>query len=169
MLSAKRVLYIANVDEEDLLGESEPVQRVRRHAEATEGAVVPVCAKIESELVELDESDRAEMLESLGMNEPALHSVARAAYDLLGLRSFFTAGPKEIRAWTIPIGATAPEAAGVIHSDFQRGFIRAEVYHVDDLVAHGSEAAIKAAGKMRLEGKNYIVQDGDVCHFLFNV
>jgi len=169
MLTAKGVLYIANVDEDDLLGDSPPVRQVRAHAEAVGGAVVPVCAKIESELVELDEADRAEMLESLGMNEPALHTVARAAYELLGLRSFFTAGPKEIRAWTIPIGATAAEAAGVIHTDFQRGFIRAEVYHVDDLVEHRSEAAIKAAGRMRLEGKNYTVQDGDVCHFLFNV
>ena len=169
MLTAKRVLFIANVDEDDLAGGSEAVRRVRAHAEATGGAVSTVCAKIESELIELDESDRAEMLESLGMTEPALHAVARAAYELLGLQSFYTAGPKEIRAWTIPAGATAPEAAGVIHSDFQRGFIRAEVYHVDDLVEHKSEAAIKAAGKLRLEGKNYVMRDGDVCHFLFNV
>jgi ribosome-binding ATPase YchF (GTP1/OBG family) len=103
------------------------------------------------------------------MTEPALASVARATYHLLGLQSFFTAGEKEIRAWPVPIGATAPQAAGVIHSDFERGFIRAEIYSVDDLVAHKSEAAIKSAGKLRLEGKTYVMQNGDVCHFLFNV
>jgi hypothetical protein len=130
---------------------------------------VRVCAKIEAELVELAPDDRAEMLESLGMDEPALHAVARAAYRLLGLQSFFTAGPKEIRAWTAPAGATAPEAAGVIHTDFERGFIRAEIYSVDDLAEHRTEAAIKAAGKLRSEGKGYVMQDGDVCHFLFNV
>jgi len=169
LITAKRVLYVANVDEDDVLGESEAVGQVRAYAAEHGGSVVPVCAKIESELIELEEADRAEMLASLGMSEPALATVARAAYELLGLESFFTAGPKEIRAWTMPAGSTAPQAAGVIHSDFERGFIRAEVYHVQDLVDHGSEAAIKAAGKLRLEGKNYVVQDGDVCHFLFNV
>ncbi len=169
LLTAKQILYIANVDEDNLHGQSPLVQRVREYAQANGGAVVPVCAKIEAELVELDEVDRQEMLESLGMDEPALAAVARAIYQLLGLQSFFTAGPKEIRAWTIPAGATAPQAAGVIHSDFERGFIRAEVYHADDLVRHQSEAAIKSAGKMRSEGKAYVMQDGDVCHFLFNI
>jgi len=169
LITAKRVLFIANVDESDPTGEGPLVQRVRAYAAEHGGAVVPVCARIESELSELDEADRAEMLDSLGMTEPALATVARAAYDLLGLQSFYTAGPKEIRAWAIEQGATAPEAAGVIHTDMQRGFIRAEIYHVDDLVAHGSEAAIKAAGKLRVEGKNYVMQDGDVCHFLFNL
>ncbi len=169
LITAKRVLYIANVDESDPTGENPLVGRVRAYAAEHGGAVVPVCAKIESELIELDEADREEMLQSLGMTEPALATVAHAAYDLLGLQSFYTAGPKEVRAWTIPAGATAPEAAGVIHTDIQRGFIRAEVYHVEDLVAHGSEAAIKSAGKLRLEGKNYSMQDGDVAHFLFNV
>jgi GTP-binding protein YchF len=169
LITGKRVLYVANVDEDDLAGEGEPVRRVREYAEAQGGRVVPVCAKIESELAELDEADRAEMLDSLGMDEPVLARVAREIQQLLGLQSFFTAGPKEIRAWTVPIGATAPQAAGAIHSDFERGFIRAEVYQVEDLVKHGSEAAIKAAGAMRLEGKNYVVQEADVCHFLFNV
>jgi len=131
--------------------------------------VVPVCAKLDAELKELDESERAEMLEALGLAEPALNVLARAAYELLGLQSYFTAGIKETRAWTIPIGATGPQAAGVIHSDFERGFIRVEVYSVDDLVEHKTEVAIRAAGKMRVEGKSYIMQDGDVCHFLFNV
>ena len=169
LITAKRVLYVANVDEDDLHGESEYVQRVRDRAEAEDGTVVPVCAKLESELAELDEADRAELLESVGLEEPALHVLARESYKLLGLQSFFTAGPKEVRAWTIPIGATGPQAAGVIHSDFERGFIRVEVYSVHDLDKLKSEKAIKEAGKMRIEGKDYIVQDGDVCHFLFNV
>lgn len=169
LITAKPVLYVANVDESDLLGRGPFVQKVRDHAASEGGQVVPVCAKIESELSELDEQDRQEMLESLGLAEPALAAVARGAYTLLGLHSFFTAGPKEIRAWTIAQGATAPQAAGVIHSDFERGFIRVEVYSVDDLEKHKSEAAIKAAGRLRVEGKSYVMQDGDVCHFLFNV
>ncbi|HMO49954.1 MAG TPA: redox-regulated ATPase YchF [Kiritimatiellia bacterium] len=167
-LTAKKILYVANVDEQSLGGNAY-VDDVRAYAEKNGGEVVVVCAKIESELAELEEADRNEMLASLGMVEPALASVARAAYHLLGLQSFFTAGPKEIRAWPVPVGATAPQAAGVIHSDFERGFIRAEIYSVADLEAHASEAAIKSAGKLRLEGKTYIMQDGDVCHFLFNV
>lgn len=169
LLTAKRVLYVANVDESDPMGEGPMVQAVRERADAEGGVVVPVCAKIESELAELDEADRVEMLESLGLEEPALAALARAAYALLGLQSFFTAGPKEIRAWTVPIGATAPQAAGVIHTDFERGFIRAEVYAVEDLEQHKTEPAIRAAGKLRVEGKSYITRDGDVCHFLFNV
>jgi GTP-binding protein YchF len=168
-LTMKKVLYVANVDENDLHGEGELVQRVRDRAQAEGGAVVPVCAKLESELAELDEADRGELLESVGLTEPALAALAREAYRLLGLQSYFTAGPKEIRAWTIPIGAKGPQAAGVIHSDFERGFIRAEVYQVDDLVQFKTEAAIRAAGKMRTEGKEYVLHDGDVCHFLFNV
>jgi GTP-binding protein YchF len=171
-ITAKRVLYVANVDESDLHGEGELVKRVRERAEAEGGApgsVVPVCAKLESELAELDKADRKELLESVGLEEPALHALARASYKLLGLQSYFTAGPKEVRAWTIPIGATGPQAAGVIHSDFERGFIRVEVYSVDDLDKYKSEKAIKEAGKMRIEGKEYVMRDGDVCHFLFNV
>ena len=168
-ITAKRVLYIANVDENDLQGESPLVQVVRDRAQAENGEVVPVCAKLESELAELDKDDQQELLESVGLTEPALCSLARAAYKLLGLQSYFTAGPKEIRAWTIPVGATGPQAAGVIHTDFERGYIRAEVYSVTDLDNLKTEPAIRAAGKMRTEGKDYIMQDSDVVHFLFNV
>ena len=168
-LSAKPVLYMANVDDNDLKGEGPLVQKVREKAKAEGGHVVPVCARLESELAELEDKDRLELLESVGLPEPALAALSRAAYRLLGLQSYFTAGPKEIRAWTIPIGATAPQAAGVIHSDFERGFIRAEVYSVADLEKHKTEAAIKAAGKMRIEGKSYVMHDSDIVHFLFNV
>ncbi len=169
LLTLKKILYVANVDESDIHGQSPLVNQVRTYAQERGGKVVPICAKIESELAELDETDRQELLEALGMSEPALFTMTRAIYQLLGLHSFFTAGPKEIRAWPIPVGATAPQAAGEVHSDFEKGFIRAEVFQVDDLVQHGSEATIRSAGKMRLEGKSYVVQDGDVCHFLFNV
>ncbi|MCC7192539.1 MAG: redox-regulated ATPase YchF [Phycisphaeraceae bacterium] len=169
LITSKSVLYVANVDETDLHGEGPLVMKVRERAKAEGGHVVPVCAKLESELAELDAKDRQEMLESVGLTEPALSSLAREAYKLLGLQSYFTAGPKEIRAWTIPVGATAPQAAGVIHTDFERGFIRAEIYSVSDLEQYKSEAAIKAAGKLRVEGKAYVMRDGDVCHFLFNV
>lgn len=169
LITAKKVLYVANVQEDDIHGEGKLVQVVRDRAKQEGGAVVPVCGKLESELAELGEADRKEMLASLGLHEPALSSLARAAYQLLGLQSFFTSGPKEIRAWTIPVGATAPQAAGVIHTDFERGFIRAEIYTLDDLKQYKSEAAIKAAGKMRAEGKSYVMQDGDITHFLFNV
>ena len=168
-LTGKPVLYVANVDESDLAGSGPLVQRVRDRADAEGGQVVAVCARLEAEIAELDEADRKEMLESVGLAEPALAVLARATYRLLGYQSYFTAGPKEVRAWTIPIGATAPQAAGVIHSDFERGFIRAEVYSVDDLVQYESEKAIRDAGKLRVEGKNYVMRDGDVCHFLFNV
>ena len=168
-LTAKPVLYVANVDEDDLAGESEPVQRVRQRAADEGGEVVPVCAKIEADLAELDPEDRGEMLEAVGLEEPALAKLARAAYTLLGLQSFFTAGPEEVRAWTIPRGSTAPQAAGAIHSDFERGFIRAEVYSVEDLDQYKTEKAIREAGKLRVEGKAYVMRDADVCHFLFNV
>ncbi len=131
--------------------------------------MVPVCGKLESELAELDEKDRGEMLSAMDLKEPALATLAREAYRLLGLQSYFTSGPKEIRAWTVPVGATAPQAAGVIHTDFEKGFIRAEVYTLKDLSQFKTEAAIKSAGKMRAEGKSYVMQDGDVVHFLFNV
>ncbi len=168
-ITSKRVLYVANVGEEDLTGTNPRVEKVQQHA-ATEGSeVVKVVARLEAEIAELDEPDRTEMLQSVGLEEPALAALARAAYKLLGLQSYFTAGPKEIRAWTVPVGATAPQAAGVIHTDFERGFIRAEIYSVDDLVQFQSEKAIREAGKMRLEGKSYVMQDSDVCHFLFNV
>src|SRR4051812_4173107 len=168
-LTSKRVLYVANVGEDDLAGTNPRVEQVRRHAAAEGSEMVKVVARLEAEIAELDEPDRTEMLISVGLEEPALAALARAAYRLLGLQSFFTAGPKEIRAWTIPTGATAPQAAGVIHTDFERGFIRAEVYSVEDLVQFRSEKAIREAGKMRLEGKSYVMHDSDVCHFLFNV
>jgi ribosome-binding ATPase YchF (GTP1/OBG family) len=144
-------------------------RKVRAFAVAEGAEVVPVCAKIESELGQLDEAERQEMLEGLGLKEPALLSLSHAAYKLLGLQSYFTAGEKEVRAWTIPVGATAPQAAGVIHSDFEKGFIRAEIYTVADLEQHKTEKAIKEAGRMRVEGKDYVMKDGDICHFLFNV
>jgi len=169
LITTKPILYVANVDEADVLGEGALCNAVREHAEREGSEVVPVCAKIEAELAELDEDDRAEMLADYGMDEPALHKLARAAYRLLGVQSFYTAGPKEIRAWTVPEASKAPQAAGVIHTDFERGFIRAEVYSVDDLTELKSEKAIKDAGRMRIEGKEYVMRDGDVCHFLFNV
>jgi len=168
MLTGKRVLYVANVGEDDVLGQGPLATKVRERAAKEGMEVVPVCAKIESELGELSPADKQEMLESLGMKEPALSTLARAAYRLLGLQSFFTAGPQEVRAWTIPQGATAPQAAGVIHTDFEKGFIRAEIYSVADLEAWKSEKAIREAGKLRTEGKAYVMRDSDVCHFLFN-
>ncbi len=169
MITAKPTLYVANVDEAQLGHEGELVARVRSHAASSGGHVVVVCAKIESELAELAPSDRAEMLESMGMKEPALATVVRGTYDLLGLQSYFTAGEKEVRAWTIEKGFTAPQAAGVIHTDFERGFIRAEIYTLTDLEKFGSEKAIREAGKLRAEGKSYVMHDGDITHFLFNV
>ena len=169
LITAKPVLYVANVDEDDLHGEGPLVQPVRQRAEDEEGMVVCVCAKLEAELAELSGEDQKEMLEGVGLDEPALAVLARATFRLLGLHSFFTAGPKEVRAWTIPVGATAPQAAGTIHSDFERGFIRAEVYSVDDLVELKTEKTIRDKGRMRVEGKGYVMRDSDVCHFLFNV
>jgi len=168
-ITAKPILYIANVDENDVNGKSELTAKVREHADNEGSVVVPVCAKVESELAEFDDDDKREMLADYGLEEPALNAMARAVYTLLGLQSFYTAGPKEIRAWTVPIGSKAPQAAGVIHSDFERGFIRAEVYSVSDLEELKTEKAIKDAGRMRVEGKEYVMQDADVCHFLFNV
>lgn len=169
LMTAKPILYVANVDEDDLAGEGPLVQKVREYAAKTGADVVPVCARLESELAEIEEEDRQEMLESVGLTEPALAALARAAYHTLGLQSYFTAGEKEVRAWTVPIGATAPQGAGVIHTDFERGFIRAEIYTLDDLEEFKTEKDIRAAGKLRVEGKTYVMQDGDICHFLFNV
>ncbi|MDA0659575.1 MAG: redox-regulated ATPase YchF [Planctomycetota bacterium] len=169
LMTAKPVLFVANVDENDLAGTGPLVQQVRNYAARIGAGVVPVCAKLEAEIAELDEADQQETLESLGLAEPALAVLAREAYRTLGLHSYFTAGEKEVRAWTIPIGATAPQAAGVIHSDFERGFIRAEVYGLAELETYHNEKELRAAGKLRIEGKSYIMQDGDICHFLFNV
>jgi hypothetical protein len=169
LMTAKPVLYVANVGELDLDGKDPLVLRVREHAENNGARVVCVCAKLEAEIAELDEEDRAEMLAEAGLEYAALSQIAREAYRTLGLQSYFTAGEKEVRAWTVHVGATAPQGAGVIHTDFERGFIRAEVYTLEDLETHESEKEIRQAGKLRLEGKNYIMQDGDICHFLFNV
>jgi hypothetical protein len=168
LLTAKPTLYIANVAEDGL--HDNPYLDVVTAIAAREGAeVVAVCAAIEAEIAQLDDADRAEFLDELGLDEPGLDRVIRAGYRLLGLHTFFTAGPKEVRAWTVPVGATAPEAAGEIHTDFRKGFIRAEVIAYDDFVAAGGEAGARDAGRLRLEGKEYVVQDGDVMHFRFNV
>ncbi|MDO4807671.1 MAG: redox-regulated ATPase YchF [Coriobacteriales bacterium] len=160
LLTMKPILYVANVDE-DALGEEPP---------AIDGVtVVPISAKVESELIELDPEEAADFLADLGLERSGLETLAQAAYDLLGLQSYFTAGEMEVKAWTVRKGAKAPEAAGVIHSDFERGFIKAEVASYDDYVSLGGEAGCKAAGKLRMEGKDYVVQDGDVMHFRFNV
>ena len=168
LMTAKPILYVANVDENDLEGKGKLVQQVRDFASKVGASVVPVCAKLEAEIAELDEADRAEMLAGAGLAEPSLAALAREAYRVLGLQSYFTAGEMEVRAWTIPIGATAPQAAGVIHTDFEKGFIRVEVYSLSDLETYKSEKEIRSAGKLRVEGKGYVMQDGDICHFLFN-
>jgi len=169
LLTAKPVLYCCNVGESDLPRGNAWSDAVRERAQRESNGVVVLCGKVEAELAELPEADRGELLASYGLVEPALASLARECYRLLGLQSYFTAGEKEIRAWTIRKGALAPEAAGVIHSDFEKGFIRAQVYTLVDLEHFGSEQAIKSAGKLRMEGKDYVVADGDIMHFLFNV
>lgn len=169
LLTAKPMLYCCNVGEADLPRGNAWSAEVEARARREGAGVVILCGKIEAELAELAPAERAELLLSYGLEEPALATLARECYRLLGLQSYFTAGEKEVRAWTIRKGATAPEAAGVIHSDFEKGFIRAQVYSIEDLERHGSEAAIKASGKMRIEGKEYVVADGDIMHFLFNV
>lgn len=170
MLTEKPVLYICNVDEASISQENEHVQKVRAVAKAEGAQVVVISAAIEAEITEMeDENDRREFLDDLGIEEPGLHVLIRSAYNLLGLKTYFTAGVKEVRAWTILDGMTAPEAAGVIHTDFQKGFIRAEVIPYNDYIEFGSEEAVKAAGKLQVIGKEYVVNDGDVMHFRFNV
>jgi len=168
LLTIKPTMYIANVSEDGFENNSH-LDAVVKMAEAEKAPVVPVCAAIEAEIAELDEEDAAEFLGELGLDEPGLHRVIRAGYKLLGLQTYFTAGVKEVRAWTVAIGATAPKAAAVIHTDFEKGFIRAEVVAYDDFIAGNGEAGAKEAGKWRLEGKDYVVADGDVMHFRFNV
>jgi ribosome-binding ATPase len=171
LLTIKPMLYVANVGEEDVSdpSQNEFVQQVREYAEKDNAEVIVVCAKIEAEIVELDADEKAAFLEELGIAESGLDQLIRAAYSLLGLATFFTAGEQEVRAWTFKKGMKAPQCAGIIHSDFERGFIRAETVSYDDLVAAGSMAAAREAGKVRLEGKDYEVQDGDIIHFRFNV
>ncbi|MEM9397699.1 MAG: redox-regulated ATPase YchF [Pseudomonadota bacterium] len=168
MLTNKPTMYVANVDEDGF--EDNPHLDVVREIAEQEGArLVAICNKLESEIVELEDEEREEFLTDLGMVEPGLNKVIRTGYDLLGLQTYFTAGEKEVRAWTVKIGATAPEAAGVIHTDFQKGFIRAEVIGYEDFIQYKGEQGAKDAGRWRLEGKDYIVEDGDVIHFRFNV
>ncbi len=168
LLTTKPTLYIANVAE-DGFEDNEHLEAVRSIAAAEGAEVVAICNKLESEIIELEDDEKEEFLAEMGMEEPGLNRVIRAGYQLLNLQTYFTAGPKEVRAWTVPVGATAPEAAGVIHTDFQKGFIRAEVVGYDDFISHKGEQGAKDAGRWRLEGKDYVVADGDVIHFRFNV
>lgn len=168
LITVKPILFIANVAE-DGFNDNPHLDAVRKIATAEQAEVVPVCAAIEMELAELDDAERDEFLQEMGLDEPGLNRVIRAGYHLLHLQTFFTAGVKEVRAWTVHQGATAPQAAGRIHTDFEKGFIRAEVIAYDDFIAYGGEQGAKDAGKWRLEGKDYLMQEGDVVHFRFNV
>ena len=168
LLTTKPTLYIANVAEDGF--ENNPhLDTVQSIADAEGAEVVAICNKLESEIIELEDDEKQDFLAEMGMEEPGLNRVIRAGYKLLNLQTYFTAGPKEVRAWTVPVGATAPQGAGVIHTDFQKGFIRAEVIGYDDFIAHKGEQGAKDAGRWRLEGKEYILADGDVIHFRFNV
>lgn len=167
-LTLKPTMYIANVNEDGF--ENNPyLDKVREIAAGEGSVVVAVCAAVESDIAELEDEDREEFMAELGLEEPGLNRVIRAGYELLNLQTYFTAGVKEVRAWTIPVGATAPQAAGKIHTDFEKGFIRAEVIKYDDYVAYGGEQGVKEAGKLGVEGKEYVAQDGDIMHFRFNV
>ncbi|HLW56932.1 MAG TPA: redox-regulated ATPase YchF [Bacteriovoracaceae bacterium] len=170
LITMKKMLYVCNVDEASILEENEHVKKVRELA-AKEGAgVITICGKIESEIAALEsEEEKAEFLKDIGIEESGLSKLIKAGYEMLGMKTYFTAGVKEVRAWTFPEGAKAPQAAGIIHSDFERGFIKAEVFHCDDLFLYGSEQKVKEAGKFRMEGKDYVVKDGDIIHFRFNV
>jgi GTP-binding protein YchF len=169
LLSNKEIIYGANVDEEGLAEDNDYVKALKAYASERNREVIKLCAKVEEEMVDFDEEEKREMLESLGVEESGLDQIIRKGFEKLGLMNYFTAGVKEVRAWTIKRGTTAPKAAAVIHNDFEKGFIRAEVISYEDFVAYGGEQGAKEAGKMRLEGKEYIVQDGDVMHFRFNV
>ena len=170
LLTSKPILYVANISENDIgKDDNEYVKKVKEYAKNDNAEVISLCAKIEEELSELDGDDKTEMLEALGIKESGLDKVIRASYDLLGLMSFLTAGKKETRAWTIKKGTKAPQAAGKIHSDFERGFIKAEIVSYDDLIKNGSYQKTKELGLVRMEGKDYIMQDGDIVDFKFNV
>ncbi|MDD3453047.1 MAG: redox-regulated ATPase YchF [Bacilli bacterium] len=170
LLTIKPIIYMANVSEEDLLlADNEHVDKVRKYAAKENSSVITVSAQIESELAELNEDDKLEFLKDMGITESGLDKLIYATYDLLGLATYFTAGSDECRAWTFKKGMKAPECAGIIHSDFERGFIRAEIMSYEDLEKYGTELKVKEAGRMRLEGKEYIMNDGDICHFRFNV
>ncbi|MEX6245167.1 redox-regulated ATPase YchF [Staphylococcus haemolyticus] len=170
LLTSKKMLYIANVGEDEIGDEdNDKVKAIREYAAKEDSEVIVISAKIEEEIATLDDEDREMFLEDLGIEEPGLDVLIRTTYDLLGLSTYFTAGVQEVRAWTFRQGMTAPQCAGIIHTDFERGFIRAEVTSYDDYVEHGGEQGAKEAGKQRLEGKEYIMQDGDIVHFRFNV
>ncbi|EQC43574.1 redox-regulated ATPase YchF [Bacteriovorax sp. Seq25_V] len=170
LITLKKVLYLCNVDEEGIFEDNDYVKAVQKFA-ADEGSLsMKICGKLESEIASLDtDEEKAEFMEAAGIETTGLATLTKAAYEMLGLRTYFTAGVKEVRAWTFRAGAKAPEAAGVIHSDFERGFIKAEIYHCEDLFTYGTEGKVKEAGKLRMEGKEYVVKDGDVIHFRFNV
>jgi len=168
LLTMKPTLYVANVAEHGFK-DNPLLQKVEAYAKQEGAPAVAICAALEAQIADMNEADKKVFLADAGLEEPGLNRLARAAYALLGLQTYFTAGPKEVRAWTVPQGATAPQAAGVIHTDFERGFIRAEVATYDDFVAHGGEQGAKEAGRLRVEGKDYVVRDGDVMHFRFNV
>ena len=169
-ITMKPIIYVANVGEEDILnGGNDYVDKVREYAISSSSSVVMICAKIESELSELEEEEKNQFLSELGISESGLASLIKSTYSLLGLSTFFTVGSDEVRAWTFKNGMKAPECAGIIHTDFEKGVIRAEVMSYNDLINCGNEVKVKEAGKMRLEGKDYIMQDGDICHFRFNV
>ena len=169
LLTMKPILYVANISEEDIGKENEYVKKVKKYAEKENSEVIPLCVKIEEELSSLEGDEKKEMLEAMGLDESGLDKVIKASYDLLGLMSFLTAGKKEVRAWTIKKGTKAPQAAGKIHTDFERGFIKAEIVSYDDLIKEGSYQKAKEAGLVRLEGKEYEMQDGDIVEFKFNV
>ena len=169
LITAKPIIYMANVSEEDVINGNKYVDAVKEYASNENSLVVVVCAKIESELSELEEDDKKEFLADLGIKESGLDQLIKATYSLLGLSTYFTAGTDEVRAWTFKNGMKAPECAGIIHTDFQKGFIKAEIMSYDDLVSCGSEKNVKENGKMRLEGKEYLMKDGDICYFRFNV
>lgn len=170
LLTAKPVIFVCNVDAASAVSGNAYVDQVKKQLEGTDSLVLVVAGELEAEIAELeDENDRKEFLSDAGLTEPSVHKLVRAAYDILNLQSFFTAGPKEVKAWTIKKGMKAPAASGVIHSDLERGFIRAEVMKYSDFIQYKSEAAVKVAGKFHVEGKNYIVEDGDIMHIRFNV
>ena len=170
LITLKPVLYLCNVDEDSVDGGNEYTKLVLDHAKSEGSLGVVISGKLESEISLLEsEEEKAEFLEAVGIEKAGLETLTKIAYDLLGLRTYFTAGEKEVRAWTFDAGSKAPQAAGVIHTDFERGFIKAEIYHCDDLFELGSEQKVKEAGKLRIEGKEYVVKDGDIIHFRFNV
>ncbi len=169
LITAKPIIYVANVSEEDIITGNEYVEQVKKYAKSDESEVIMISAKIESELAELEEEEKEEYMKALGLSESGLSKLIKATYHLLGLETYFTVGSDEVKAWTFKKGMKAPACAGIIHTDFEKGFIKAEVMSYDDLIKYGTELKVKEAGKLRLEGKEYIVKDGDICHFRFNV